>query len=154
MKAAAKTAPAPHDPSWDIDRHVGMRLRARRTALGLTQQQLAGLIGVTYQQAQKYETGANRMTAERLLAAAQALEVGVDHFFEGVGGGPRHHVGESPAPDPLAQAIAALAQRIAREHPAVAEALRLAIDGRAPAPTERAARKALPQERAWPSLHH
>ena len=48
----------------DVDRHVGMRLRKRRVTLGMTlQQQLAELIGVTYQQAQKYETGLNRLAA-------------------------------------------------------------------------------------------
>ncbi|HLY58110.1 MAG TPA: helix-turn-helix transcriptional regulator, partial [Stellaceae bacterium] len=47
----------------DIDRHVGARIRERRIMLGLTQQQLADLIGVTYQQAHKYERGINRVSA-------------------------------------------------------------------------------------------
>ena len=50
----------------DVDRHVGRRIRERRTMLGLTQQQLAERIGVTYQQAHKYETGDNRVSAGRL----------------------------------------------------------------------------------------
>ena len=50
----------------DIDRYVGMRMRERRIMLGLTQQQMAELIGVTYQQAHKYEKGINRIAAGRL----------------------------------------------------------------------------------------
>jgi DNA-binding XRE family transcriptional regulator len=50
----------------DVDRHVGARVRERRIMLGLTQQQLADLIGVTYQQAHKYERGINRISAGRL----------------------------------------------------------------------------------------
>ena len=51
----------------DVDRHVGARVRERRIMLGLTQQQLADLIGVTYQQAHKYERAINRVSAGRLL---------------------------------------------------------------------------------------
>jgi transcriptional regulator with XRE-family HTH domain len=69
----------------DIDRHIGRRLRERRMVLGLSQQQTAKLIGVTYQQAHKYETGVNRVTAGRLFALAQALGVEVGYFFEGFG---------------------------------------------------------------------
>ena len=50
----------------DVDRHVGARVRERRIMLGFTQQQLADLIGVTYQQAHKYERGINRVSAGRL----------------------------------------------------------------------------------------
>ena len=57
----------------DADRHVGARMRQRRTMLGLTQQQMAELIGVTYQQAHKYEKGINRVAAGRLYSIAQAL---------------------------------------------------------------------------------
>ena len=67
----------------DLDLHIGTRIRARRTVLGLTQQQMAELIGVTYQQAHKYETGVNRLSAARLYNVAQALGVHVDYFFEG-----------------------------------------------------------------------
>ena len=71
----------------DIDRHVGARLRARRIALGLSQQQVADLVGITYQQAHKYETGANRVSAGRLHQLARALGVDVGYFFEGLGSG-------------------------------------------------------------------
>jgi len=66
----------------DIERHVGQRIRERRTMLGLTQQQLADLIGVTYQQAHKYERGINRVSAGRLYELARVLSVDVGFFFE------------------------------------------------------------------------
>jgi transcriptional regulator with XRE-family HTH domain len=68
----------------DIDRHVGARMRERRIMLGLTQQQMAELIGVTYQQAHKYETGINRISAGRLYQIAQALGVDISYFYEDV----------------------------------------------------------------------
>jgi transcriptional regulator with XRE-family HTH domain len=70
----------------DIDRHVGARVRERRIMLGLTQQQLADLIGVTYQQAHKYERGINRVSAGRLYEIGQVLRVPVGYFFEGLDG--------------------------------------------------------------------
>ena len=74
----------------DLDRHVGARIRERRIMLGLTQQQLADLIGVTYQQAHKYERGINRVSAGRLFEIARALSAPVSHFYEGIGEeGPR-----------------------------------------------------------------
>jgi transcriptional regulator with XRE-family HTH domain len=68
----------------DIDRHVGARVRERRIMLGLTQQQLADLIGVTYQQAHKYERGINRVSAGRLYEIAQVLSVPIGFFFDGL----------------------------------------------------------------------
>jgi transcriptional regulator with XRE-family HTH domain len=68
----------------DVDRHVGARIRERRIMLGLTQQQLADLIGVTYQQAHKYERGINRVSAGRLFEIAQVLSVPVSYFFDGL----------------------------------------------------------------------
>ena len=70
--------------SQDIDRHVGARVRERRIMLGLTQQQLADLIGVTYQQAHKYERGINRISAGRLYEIAQVLSVQIGYFFDGL----------------------------------------------------------------------
>ena len=77
-----------------IERHVGQRIRARRTMLGLTQQQLADLIGVTYQQAHKYERGINRVSAGRLFELAKALGVEVSFFFEGLA--PQEQVDAAP----------------------------------------------------------
>jgi transcriptional regulator with XRE-family HTH domain len=68
----------------DTDRHVGARIRERRVMLGLSQQQMADLIGVTYQQAHKYERGINRISAGRLYEIAQVLKVPVGFFFEGL----------------------------------------------------------------------
>jgi transcriptional regulator with XRE-family HTH domain len=69
----------------DTDRHIGARLRARRLSLGLTQQGLAELIGVTCQQAHKYEKGVNRIAGGRLYTIAQALGVEVGFFYDGIG---------------------------------------------------------------------
>jgi transcriptional regulator with XRE-family HTH domain len=69
----------------EIDEHLGRRLRRRRRLLGLTQQQLAAACGVRFQQIQKYECAANRMSAARLFQLAQVLEVPVSYFFEGIG---------------------------------------------------------------------
>src|SRR5690242_681355 len=67
-----------------IDDHVGARIRERRIMLGLSQQQLAQMIGVTYQQAHKYERGLNRISAGRLYEIATVLNVTVSWFFEGL----------------------------------------------------------------------
>jgi transcriptional regulator with XRE-family HTH domain len=68
-----------------VDDHVGARIRERRITLGLTQQQLAEHIGVTYQQAHKYERGINRVSAGRLFEIARVLAVPVGFFYEGIG---------------------------------------------------------------------
>jgi transcriptional regulator with XRE-family HTH domain len=68
----------------DIDVHLGKRLRRRRRLLGLTQQQLAGAVGVRFQQIQKYECGANRISAARLWQLSEALEVPVGYFYDGL----------------------------------------------------------------------
>ena len=65
-----------------IDLHVGQRLRQRRCLLGMTQQRLAEAVGIKFQQIQKYESGANRVSASRLWALANALEVSVSYFFD------------------------------------------------------------------------
>ena len=68
----------------DIDVHLGKRLRRRRRLLGLTQQQLAGACGVRFQQIQKYECGANRISAARLWQLSEALEVPIGYFYDGL----------------------------------------------------------------------
>src|SRR5690606_4443802 len=68
----------------DIDLHLGRRLRRRRRLLGLTQQQLAAQVGIRFQQVQKYECGANRISAARLWQLAEALESPVSYFYEGL----------------------------------------------------------------------
>ena len=69
-----------------IDHHVGQRLRQRRRLLGLTQQKLAEAVNIRFQQIQKYESGANRISASRLWSLAKALDVPVAYFFEGLNG--------------------------------------------------------------------
>ena len=68
----------------DIDLHLGRRLRRRRRLLGLTQQQLALQVGIRFQQIQKYECGANRISAARLWELAEALETPVSYFYDGL----------------------------------------------------------------------
>jgi transcriptional regulator with XRE-family HTH domain len=68
----------------DIDLHLGRRLRRRRRLLGLTQQQLANQVGIRFQQIQKYECGANRISAARLWQLAEALESPVSYFYDGL----------------------------------------------------------------------
>lgn len=66
-----------------VDVHVGKRVRHRRWMVGMTQQQLGDLVGIKFQQIQKYETGMNRISASRLWDIAQALGVSISFFFEG-----------------------------------------------------------------------
>ncbi len=70
-------------PSNVVDAYVGARLRMRRVMLGMSQGKLGQLLGVTFQQVQKYEKGSNRISASRLRQAAHVLEVPVEFFYEG-----------------------------------------------------------------------
>ena len=79
----------------DIDLHLGRRLRRRRRLLGLTQQQLAVQVGIRFQQIQKYECGANRISAARLWQLAEALETPVAYFYDGLA---EAMEAEAPAP--------------------------------------------------------
>lgn len=69
-----------------VDVHVGQRVRQRRCIVGMTQQQLGDKIGIRFQQIQKYEAGANRISASRIWDIATAMEVPVSFFFEGIDG--------------------------------------------------------------------
>lgn len=101
-----------------VDIHVGNRLRLRRNVLRITQQQLASYVGLTFQQIQKYENGANRIGASRLWDIACVLGVNIDFFFEDMddktkNASPRKLLGveengggspfsrQNPAPDPM-----------------------------------------------------
>jgi transcriptional regulator with XRE-family HTH domain len=68
----------------DIDLHLGTRLRRRRRILGLTQQQVAEVVGIRFQQIQKYECGANRISAARLWQLSHALDVPISYFYDGL----------------------------------------------------------------------
>jgi len=65
-----------------IDQHVGSRLRLKRTSMGMSQQKVAAALGLTFQQIQKYERGANRIGASRLYQISQILDVPVSFFFD------------------------------------------------------------------------
>ncbi|ABL69489.1 MULTISPECIES: helix-turn-helix domain-containing protein [Paracoccus] len=78
----------------NVDVHVGKRIRHRRWMIGMTQQQLAEKVGIKFQQIQKYETGMNRVSASRLWDIAQAVDVPVSFFFEGLEDGHVHNAVE------------------------------------------------------------
>ena len=69
-----------------VDVHVGKRVRQRRTLLGLSQTTLGEAIGLTFQQVQKYERGANRVSSSRLFDLGRILDVPISHFFEDMPG--------------------------------------------------------------------
>lgn len=82
-----------------VDRHVGERVRTRRKQLGLSQDKLGDALGLTFQQVQKYERGANRISASKLFDAASALKVEIGYFFDGLTPGePLYGVAEPEAP--------------------------------------------------------
>src|ERR1051325_5238308 len=74
-----RKADAPHP----VDIYVGARVRERRTELGISQEKLAEALGLTFQQVQKYERAANRISASRLYRMGMTLGVDVPYFFEG-----------------------------------------------------------------------
>src|SRR5215212_8928960 len=90
-----KKAPNP------IDRHVGSRVRMRRMMLSMSQEKLGDALGLTFQQVQKYEKGANRIGASRLQQISNILQVPVSFFFEGAPQAPGHTAGgfaDAPSP--------------------------------------------------------
>ena len=103
MRAFADDAGGPHP----IDAHVGSRLRLRRTMLRISQDKLAAELGLTFQQVQKYERAANRISASRLYQLCRILKVPVSFFFEGIEAEGRRFrkkvVQAAPEQDPLRQ---------------------------------------------------
>jgi transcriptional regulator with XRE-family HTH domain len=69
-----------------VDRHVGLRIRMRRKELGVSQERLAEALGLTFQQVQKYERAANRVSASKLWEIARALNTSVAYFYDGLAG--------------------------------------------------------------------
>ena len=96
----------------DIDLHIGRRLRRRRRLLSLTQQQLGSVIGIRFQQIQKYECGANRVSAARLWQLAQALEVPVNYFYDGIGQTPAQTWRDRDPVDPRSGEVRAVEGRV------------------------------------------
>lgn len=88
-----------------IDRKLGQRVRARRLEIGMSQERLAELLGVTFQQVQKYEKGVNRIAASRLFDISSALDMSVSRFFEGLTGRIASGVAE-PSKDYIDDALA------------------------------------------------
>jgi len=83
---AASTGGQALDPSapHPVDRQVGLRIRMRRRELGFSQERLADALGLTFQQVQKYERAANRVSASKLFEIARALNTSVNYFYEGL----------------------------------------------------------------------
>ena len=73
---------ASKDPS-NIDKHIGYKLKLRRVDSGMSQEALGEKVGLSFQQIQKYEKGANRISASRLFELTRILEVDISYFFEG-----------------------------------------------------------------------
>jgi transcriptional regulator with XRE-family HTH domain len=97
--------------SDEIDIHLGKRMRRRRRLLGLTQQQLADACGVRFQQIQKYECGANRVSAARLWRIAGALDVPVGYFFEGLADDPSGTPDQAVEESGVVKAMGAMTER-------------------------------------------
>jgi len=99
----AKKAPNP------TDKHVGARVRMRRMMLSMSQEKLGDALGLTFQQVQKYEKGANRIGASRLQQISNILQVPVAFFFEGAPNAPGHvpdGLSEAPSPAYVADFLA------------------------------------------------
>jgi len=78
-----KSQHAPRSPN-PVDTHVGTRIRLRRLVMKMSQEKLGDALGVTFQQVQKYERGANRVGASRLWRLSQVLDVPVNFFYDGL----------------------------------------------------------------------
>jgi len=83
-----------------VDKHVGSRVRMRRMMLSMSQEKLGELLGLTFQQVQKYEKGTNRISASRLQQISNFLQVPIPFFFEGAPHLPGHSGGVREAPSP------------------------------------------------------
>jgi transcriptional regulator with XRE-family HTH domain len=89
-----------------IDKHVGGRVRMQRMLLGMSQEKLGDAIGLTFQQVQKYEKGANRIGASRLQQIAGTLQVPVSFFFEELPGPSKGSVHAGPSPSEVSAVLA------------------------------------------------
>lgn len=101
-RAGRRRGDGPHP----VDIHVGSRVRQRRTLLGMSQEKLGDALGLTFQQVQKYERGANRVGASRLHDISRILDVPVSYFFEELSGSAAAGLAEEPAAferDPMAK---------------------------------------------------
>jgi transcriptional regulator with XRE-family HTH domain len=93
------------DPNY-IDVHVGARIRMRRQLINMSQERLGELLGITFQQVQKYEKGSNRISASRLFYASKTLGVPVQFFYDGLPGAEgADGLREAPAGDEFSAAM-------------------------------------------------
>src|SRR5580698_9629711 len=81
-----------------VDVQVGNRVRIRRMLIGMSQERLGDLLGLTFQQVQKYEKGVNRIGAGRLFEVSRILNVPIDFFYEGLAAAPGANEGDIAAP--------------------------------------------------------
>jgi transcriptional regulator with XRE-family HTH domain len=88
-----------------IDAQVGNRVRIRRMLIGMSQERLGDLLGLTFQQVQKYEKGVNRIGAGRLYEVARILNVPIDFFYEGLGAANQPGAGEDAAAPPVMEFV-------------------------------------------------
>ena len=92
-----------------VDRHVGSRVRMRRMLIGMSQERLGEALGLTFQQVQKYEKGANRIGASRLQEIARILNVEIEYFFQGAPATgelpPASGLSEAPSPTYMADLL-------------------------------------------------
>jgi transcriptional regulator with XRE-family HTH domain len=98
----------PRSGGHPVDKHVGQRLRMRRLMLDMSQTSVADALGLTFQQVQKYEKGANRIGASRLQHISQILQVPVVFFFDGAPheGGRQHAHIDAPSPQYVSDYLA------------------------------------------------
>lgn len=94
-----------------IDVHVGSRVRLRRTLLGFSQEKLGDALGLTFQQVQKYERGANRIGSSRLYELSRILDVPVSFFFDDIPGVPGESGGAAGVAGPDAQETSQMSRR-------------------------------------------
>ena len=99
MVPMARELDADRSPN-PVDLHVGLRIRLRRRELGVSQEKLAESIGLTFQQVQKYERAANRVSASKLWEMARTLKTSIAYFFEGLGDTSRPQSAEAAGPPP------------------------------------------------------
>jgi len=95
-----------------VDLHVGTRIRLRRTLLGMSQQKLGEAVGISFQQMQKYERGANRVAASRLYDLSRVLDVPMSFFFGDIKlaaidamSGPSERAAARDVPDPMSREL-------------------------------------------------
>ncbi len=125
MLSAAERAAAGPDP---VDVHVGTEIRARRKLARMSQEKLAAVLGVTFQQVQKYERGANRVSASMIAKAAEALECHPGDFFPGPPSGGDDPIRAAAAVVASAPGGAALLDNLGEVTPAELRAVAALVD--------------------------